>query len=117
MRYVFLVYRDGAIADPPASRQRGAMADEAARYREQVREDGRLLAAAELGAAALLVRVPNGALEIVDGPGAGAGAHLAAVWLTEARDLNEAIRLAARMPEACFGSIEIRPVQQEASES
>jgi hypothetical protein len=115
MRYVFLVYRDGAVADPLASCQRGAMADEAARYREQVREDGRLVAAAELEAAALLVRAPNGALEIGDGPPAVADERLCAVWLTEARDLNEAIRLAARMPEARFGSIEIRPVQEEAS--
>lgn len=116
MRYVFLVYRDEASGDGLAPCRRDAMAGEAAAYREQLRQDGQLQAAVALDMAALTVRAPNGALEIVDGHGAGASERLAAVWLTEARDLNEAIRLAARMPEARFGSIEVRSLEREESE-
>ena len=115
MKYVFLVYQDEAIVDALGPCRCDAVAGAAAAYREQLRQDGRLLAAAALLPAALTVRAPNGALEIVDGPCAVASANLAAVWLTEARDLNEAIRLAARMPEARLGSIEVRPLAQEES--
>ena len=113
MQYVFLVYQDEASVDELEPCRRDAIAGEAAAYREQLRQDGQLLATAALDAAALRLRAPNGALEIVDGPRAAASERLAAVWLTEARDLNEAIRLAARMPEARLGSIEVRPLDEE----
>lgn len=113
MRYVFLVYQDEASVAALEACRRDAIAGEAAAYREQLRDAGQLLAAAALDATALIVRTPNGALEIADGPRPAASERLTAVWLTEARDLNEAIRLAARMPEARLGSIEVRPLEQE----
>jgi hypothetical protein len=59
------------------------------------------------------VRVRHGEVSIAGGPAAETHEQLAGVCLIEARDLNEAIRLAARMPEARQGSIEVRPLAEE----
>ena len=57
------------------------------------------------------IRVRNGRLSAIDGPVTDARARLRRVVLVHARDFNEAIRIASRMPEARLGSIEIRPVE------
>lgn len=114
MMYVFLVYQDEAIVDALEPCRRDAIAAEAAQTRERLRQAGRLLMAADLlPAMALTVRAPNGTVETEDDSRLGTSERLTAVWLTEARDLNEAIRLAARLPEARLGSIEVRPLEQE----
>ena len=61
-------------------------------------------------ATATTVRVRNGRLSISDGPFAETREALAGFYLIEARDLNEAIQVASRIPSARIGSIEIRPV-------
>ncbi len=60
---------------------------------------------------ATTVRVRNGKLSISDGPFAETKEQLAGFYLVEARDLNEAIQLASRIPPARVGSIEVRPVR------
>lgn len=62
------------------------------------------------GADAVTIRVRNGRLSAVTGGGGAAGEQLRDVVVIRARDLNDAIRMASRMPEAQLGSIEIRPV-------
>jgi hypothetical protein len=57
------------------------------------------------------IRVRNGRLSAVDGPATEAGVRLRRVVLVRARDFNEAIQIASRMPEARLGSIEIRPAE------
>jgi hypothetical protein len=57
------------------------------------------------------VRVRNGKVSVTDGPFAETKECLAGFYLMEARDLNEAIQLAARIPPAEIGSIEVRPVR------
>ena len=61
---------------------------------------------------ATTVRVRNGRPTVTDGPFAETKEALAGFYLIEARDLNEAIQLAARIPPAKFGSIEIRPTRE-----
>lgn len=61
---------------------------------------------------ATTVRVRNGKTSLVDGPFAETKEQLAGFYLIEARDLNEAIRLAADIPPVKYGSIEVRPVRQ-----
>ena len=56
------------------------------------------------------MRVRNGKLSITDGPFAETKEQLGGFWLIEARDLNEAVQIAARLPPAHFGSVEVRPV-------
>ena len=116
MKYLFLVFQDEAIVKALPECRRHAIADEATAYREQRRQDGHLLAASTLqpAATAVTVRVRNGEPDILGGSITGTNGCLAEVWLVAARDLNQAIRLAARMPQACLGSIEVRPLEQEA---
>ncbi len=58
------------------------------------------------------MRVRNGKTTVTDGPFAETKEQLTGFYLVEARDLNEAIRIAAGIPPARVGSIEVRPVRQ-----
>ena len=53
----------------------------------------------------------NGKVSVTDGPFAETKEHLAGFYLIEARDLNEAIQVAAKIPPASVGSIEVRPIR------
>lgn len=61
---------------------------------------------------AVTVRLRNGAVSITDGPFAETKEQLAGFYLLEATDLAEATRLAAKIPPARIGSIEVRPVRE-----
>ena len=61
---------------------------------------------------ATTVRVRNGKMSITDGPFAETKEQLAGFYLIEARDLNDAIQTASKIPPAREGSIEVRPVRQ-----
>ena len=78
------------------------------------RENGSLLAAEPLHPVetATTVRVRNGAVSVTDGPFAETKEQLAGFYLVDARDLNEAIQMAAKIPPAREGSIEVRPVRE-----
>jgi hypothetical protein len=78
-----------------------------------LRESGRLVAAEALQPVetATTVRVRNGKVSITDGPFAETKEQLAGFYLVDARDLNEAIQIAAKIPPARVGSIEVRPVR------
>jgi len=60
--------------------------------------------------AATTVRVRDGKITTTDGPFAETKEQLGGYYLIEARDLNDAIQVAAKIPSARFGSIEVRPV-------
>ena len=66
---------------------------------------------------ATMVRVRNGKVAINDGPFAETKEHLAGFYLIDARDFNEAIQMAAQIPPARVGSIEVRPVRDLTSTS
>jgi len=61
---------------------------------------------------ATTVRVRSGKVSVTDGPFAETKEQLSGFYLVEARDLNEAIQLAATMPPARVGSVEVRPVRE-----
>lgn len=61
------------------------------------------------------VKVRNGNVSVTDGPFAETKEQLAGFYLLEAADLNEAIQLAAKIPPARVGTIEVRPVRQLAA--
>jgi len=60
---------------------------------------------------ATTVRVRNGALSVTDGPFAETKEMLAGFYMVDAKDLNEAIRIASDIPPAKHGSIEVRPIR------
>ena len=59
---------------------------------------------------ATTVRVTDGKTQVLDGPYAETKEQLGGYYLIEAKDLNEAIQVASRIPSAKFGSIEVRPI-------
>jgi len=61
---------------------------------------------------ATTVRVRNGQLSVTDGPFAETKEQLAGFYMIEARDLNEAIQIASKIPPAQFGSVEVRPTRE-----
>jgi hypothetical protein len=107
MKYICLVYLDKEHWDACPDAQCGA-------YAQELVERGRLLAAEPLHAieSATTVRVRNGAVSVTDGPFAETKEMLAGFYLVDAKDLNEAIRIAADVPPAKHGSIEVRPVRE-----
>ena len=78
-----------------------------------LRESGLLLAAEALQPVdtATTVRIRNGTLAVTDGPFAETKEQLAGFYLGDARDLNDAIQSAAKIPPAREGSVEVRPVR------
>lgn len=106
MKYLCLVYgEEGKIA---AMDDHECLACDAA-----LRDSGHCLSseALESTATATTVRVRNGRLSLTDGPFAETREALAGFYLIEARDLNEAIQLAAKIPPAQVGCVEVRPVR------
>jgi hypothetical protein len=79
-----------------------------------LREKGLLVAAEALEPVetATTVRVRNGKVSVTDGPFAETKEQLAGFYLIDARDLNEAIQVAAKIPPAREGSVEVRPVRE-----
>ena len=61
---------------------------------------------------ATTVRVRNGQTTVTDGPFAETKEALAGFYMIEARDLNEAIQIASKIPPAQYGSIEVRPTRE-----
>jgi hypothetical protein len=107
MKYLCLVYLEHQKLHAVPDRECQARSDE-------FKESGLLVAAEALQPVetATTVRVRNGKLSITDGPFAETKEQLAGFYLIEARDLNDAIQVAARIPPAREGSIEVRPVRQ-----
>jgi hypothetical protein len=107
MKYLCLVYLEEQKLHAVADRECAACGD-------SLRSRGLLVAAEALQptATATTVRVRNGQLSITDGPFAETKEQLAGFYLIEARDLNDAIRAAAKIPPAREGSVEVRPVRQ-----
>ena len=82
-------------------------------FDQSVRASGHCVAseALEPVATATTVRVRNGKVGVTDGPFAETKECLAGFYMIEARDLNEAISIASRIPPAQVGSIEVRPIR------
>jgi hypothetical protein len=111
MKYLYLVYGEedklGELPESPAEKERLAGA-------EALMGSGRLITWEPLASvqSATTVRVRNGKVLISDGPFAETREQLAGLYLTDARDLNEAIQVAAKIPAARVGSVEVRPIRQ-----
>lgn len=112
MRYACLVHFQGSVLEALTERQHQDLDRESIGYDEELKSSGHLVAAQALQspATAALVRVRNGRISTTDGPFAETKEQLGGFVLIEARDLNEAIRLAAGIPLAKLGTIEVRPV-------
>jgi hypothetical protein len=83
-------------------------------FTDAIRKSGHYLAGEALQpvSTATTVRVRNGRTATTDGPFAETKEQLGGFYLIEARDLNDAIQVAARIPSARMGSVEVRPIME-----
>ena len=112
MQYLCLVYADEARVNGMSQREIDALIDETAANNEELRASGQLILAQALEQvdAAMTVRLRDGRLSVTDGPFAETNEQLGGFVLVEARDLNEALQIAGRIPSSRLGSVEVRPV-------
>jgi hypothetical protein len=91
-----------------------ALDDESLEYDATLRRNGHFLAAQALESisAATTVRLRNGKVSVTDGPFAETHETIGGFILIEAKDLNEAIQLASRVPAIRLGGIEVRPIKE-----
>jgi len=107
LKYLCLVYGEeqkiGAMTD-----------DECMAYDQALRDSGRCLASEALQSVhtAKTVRVRNGKVSITDGPFTETKECLAGFYLIEAADINAAVQIAAKIPPAQVGRIEVRPIRE-----
>jgi hypothetical protein len=109
-RYMLLLY--AADGDAAERDRRWAEMPEWDEVTQSMREAAVLVSNAALSSveSATTVRVRHGEMEFTDGPFAVTKEILAGYYLVECPDLDEALRLAARLPMARYGSVEVRPV-------
>lgn len=112
MRYVCLVHFDGAKLDAMPEAERQAFNARSFGYDKELEARGHYVLAEALQspADATLVQVRQGQVSATDGPFIETKEALAGFIVIEARDMNEAVRLAAGIPLAELGTIEVRPV-------
>ena len=109
MRYMLLIYLDEQSV---SETEREHCYVESAQFANQLNSSGHYLAAAPLHpiSTATSVRVREGKRLVTDGPFAETREHLGGYFMINAKDLDEAIAVAARIPGAKKGTVEIRPV-------
>jgi len=112
MKYILLIYCNEAEAAARGDEVNGQIYQEYMTYSEDIAKSGHMIAGDPLepSSTATTVRVKNGKIVKTDGPFAETREQLGGYYLIEAKDLDEAVSLAARIPDARYGSIEIRPV-------
>ena len=106
MKYLCLVYLD--------EKRLGELPDEeCVAYDTSIRKSGHCIASEALESVqtATTVRVRNSKVAVTDGPFAETKEQLAGFYMIDAKNLDEAIQLASRIPPARVGSIEVRPVR------
>lgn len=114
MKYVMLVYQDEAAAQIASEEEMAASLERFNRFHQEVMESGKLLDAQRLrhSDASTTVKVRDDKTITTDGPYAETKEQLGGFYLFECGDLDEAIEIAARIPTAESGLIEIRPVYE-----
>jgi len=112
MKYLCIVYAEERAFEAISENELAALDEASLANDEDLRRSGHLILAQALQpvATATTVRVRNGRMSATDGPFAETTEQLGGFVFIEARDLNEAIQIAGRLPIAAFGSIEVRPV-------
>ncbi|WP_323816003.1 YciI family protein [Cellvibrio sp. NN19] len=114
MKYLCLVYYDENIINKMTSEEWQSLNAECENCGQNLRDTGKMIGGNALHpvATATSLRVRDGKPIITDGPFAETKEQLAGFYMLDARDLNEAIQLARKIPPARLGTIEIRPVRE-----
>jgi hypothetical protein len=112
MKYLCLIYQDESAAQKVPNAELEKIYREYFALTDGLKEAGQYLGSNRLQptSTATTVRVRDGQLSTTDGPYAETKEQLGGYYLIEARDLNEAIQIAGKVPSARFGSVEVRPI-------
>jgi hypothetical protein len=112
MQYLLMIYRNEAELGKMTDADRLKMMTDYGTYTQSIIQSGHFKAGDGLqpSTTATTVRVRDGKILSTDGPFAETREQLGGYYLVEAKDLDEAIGLAARIPGATAGSIEVRPI-------
>lgn len=118
MKYLCLAYEEERILNALSKNEWEVLRRETLEYVEDLRNRGILMAAEPLQSVqtATTVRVRAGKVTVTDGPFAETKETLGGFFMINARDLQEALQVAARWPSARFGSIEVRPLDEGLNE-
>jgi len=112
MKYLCLIYSDESQWPKLPETETETMMKEYGAFGESIKSSGHYIAGHRLHptSSATTVRIRNGKLSTTDGPFMETKEQLGGFYMIEAKDLNEAIQIGARIPGAKHGSIEVRPV-------
>jgi hypothetical protein len=113
MKYLCLICAETLMEQMPEEEAQKHY-EEYAEFTDGVRKSGHFIGAnrLELPQAAITIRVRRGKVSITDGPFAETKEQLGGYYLIEAKDLNEAIQVASRIPGARIGCVEVRPIAE-----
>ena len=112
MKYLCLIYNEEKNMAAMNKTESDAMTAEYMAFTDEIRKSAHYVAGDALKpvSTATAVRVRNGKLSATDGPFAETKEQLGGYYVIQAKDLNEAISVAARIPSARTGTIEVRPI-------
>ena len=112
MKYLCLIYQDETRWPILPKAEAEQIYGEYFAFTDGIKSSGHYIGSNRLEPTrtAITVRVRNGEVLTTDGPFAETKEQLGGYYLVEAKDLDEAIGLAARIPSARWGSIEVRPI-------
>jgi hypothetical protein len=112
MRYICLIYEQESQWAKMSEAEKGVIYRDYYEFTDEIKASGHYVAGDPLEPThtATTVRVRNGKAQTTDGPFAETREQLGGYYLIDAKDLDEAVAIAARIPGARFGSIEVRPV-------
>ena len=114
MKYLLMIYQDEKARAAETEAQRSQLMGEYMQFMKEIQASGHMRAGEPLrpSSMATCVRVQDGKRMVTDGPYAETREQLGGYFLIEAKDLDEAIGIAARIPGARMGTIEVRPIAQ-----
>ena len=112
MKYLCMIYDEEKKLAGMAKSESDAFMGEYGAFTEAIKGSGHYLGGNPLQPVhtATSVRVRNGKMSTTDGPYAETKEQLGGYYLIEAKDLNDAIQVASRIPSAKIGTIEVRPI-------
>ena len=114
MRYLCLIYDNEQQWATMPKNQSDTLMGEYGAFTQGLKQSGKYVAGEALQPTqtATTLRVRNGKISTTDGPFAETKEQLGGFYMIDAKDLNDAIQVASKIPSARLGSIEIRPIME-----
>ena len=114
MKYLCLIYDEEKKLAAMSKTEFEALMGEYFAFTKAIRASGHYLGGNDLQPTrnATTIRIRNGQTSTTDGPFAETKEQLGGYYLIEAKDLNDALQVASRIPSAKLGTVEVRPIQE-----